>query len=54
MNSKISFKERAVLAMMRLSKQSPSTLEAMRAQARRIRENSTVKEKKQRDGSSFA
>lgn len=40
MNYKISFRERAALAMMQLSSQLPITLEAAREQALWLRENS--------------
>lgn len=49
MNYKISFRERAALAMMRLSKQSPITLEAAREQAQWLKKNTKTKKKKQRD-----
>ena len=48
MSYKLSFAERAKLAMEILSKQPPVTLEEARAQARRVRERSTSKIKKQR------
>ena len=48
MSYKLSFAERAKLAMEILSKQPPVTLEEARAQARRVRERSTSKMKKQR------
>lgn len=46
MNYKISFRERAALAMMHLSKQLPITLEAAKEQAQWLRENSKIKSKK--------
>lgn len=49
MNSKMSFRERAALAMMHLSRQSPTTLEEMREQARWLKQNTKAKQKKQRD-----
>ena len=48
MSYKLSFAERAKLAMEILSKQPPVTLEEARAQARRVSERSTSKMKKQR------
>jgi len=48
MSYKLSFAERAKLAMEILSKQPPVTLEEARAQDRRVRERSTSKMKKQR------
>ena len=49
MNYKISFQERAALAMMQLSKQSPVTLEAAREQVQWLKKNTKTKHKKQRD-----
>lgn len=46
MNYKISFRERAALAMMHLSKQLPITLEVAKEQAQWLRENSKIKSKK--------
>ena len=48
MNYSISFKERAAQAMMRLSKQSPTTLEAARDQAHWLKKNTKTKHRKQR------
>ena len=48
MNYSISFQERAALAMMRLSKQLPVTLQVAREQAQWLRENTKTKQKKQR------
>ena len=48
MSYKLSFAERAKLAMEILSKQPPVTLEEAREQARKVRERSTSKTKKQR------
>lgn len=48
MNYKISFRERAALAMINLSKQKPITLEEMRAQVKWLKENSKTKERKRR------
>jgi len=48
MNYKISFQERAAQAMMRLSKQSPVTLEAAKEQVQWLRKNTKTKHKKQR------
>jgi len=48
MNYKISFKERAKLAMEQLAKQRPVTLEQARAQAKWLSESSKSKQKKQR------
>jgi len=48
MNCKISFAERAKLAMEILSKQPPVTLEDAREQARRVRVRNNSKIKKQR------
>jgi len=48
MNYKISFKERAKIAMEQLAKQPPVTLEQARAQAERLSQASKSKEKKQR------
>ncbi|EPE01231.1 hypothetical protein [Capnocytophaga sp. oral taxon 336] len=47
MSYKLSFAERAKLAMEILSKQPPVTLEEAREQARKVRERSTSKTKKQ-------
>lgn len=44
----MSFKERAELGMKILAKQKPVTLEQAKAQAKRLSENSTSKEKKRR------
>ena len=49
MNYKISFQERAALAMMQLSKQPPVTLEEAREQVRWLKKNTKTKHKKQRD-----
>ena len=49
MNCKISFKERAELAIALLSKQSPVTLEEARKQALWLKQTSISKEKKQKD-----
>lgn len=49
MNLEISFAERAKLAMELLSKQSPITLEEAKAQAKRVKNRSQSKKKKQRD-----
>jgi len=43
-----SFRERAAQAMMRLSKQSPVTLEAAREQVQWLKKNTKTKHKKQR------
>lgn len=48
MNYKISFKERAKIAMEQLAKQPPVTLEQARAQAKWLSQASKSKEKKQR------
>lgn len=48
MNCKISFKERTALAMMRLSKQPPVTLEQARQQAQWLKKNTKTKIKKQK------
>ena len=48
MNYKISFQERAKLSLEQLAKQKPVTLEEARAQAKRLREESQSKVKKQR------
>lgn len=48
MNYKISFKERAKIAMEQLAKQPPVTLEKARAQAERLSQASKSKKKKQR------
>lgn len=48
MNSKMSFRERAAVAMMQLSKQSPTTLEEMRKQAQWLKQNTKTKQKKQK------
>ncbi len=48
MNYKISFRERAAQAMMRLSKQLPVTLEAAREQVQWLKKNTKTKYKKQR------
>ena len=49
MNCKISFVERAKLAMEILSKQPPVTLEEAKAQAEWLKRTSRTKEKKQKD-----
>ncbi|WP_314810632.1 hypothetical protein [Capnocytophaga granulosa] len=49
MNLKMSFTERAKLAMELLSKQSPVTLKEAKAQAIRVKNRSQSKKKKQRD-----
>ncbi len=49
MNYKISFQERAAIAMMQLSKQSPTTLEQAKEQVRWLKENTKTKQKKQRN-----
>lgn len=48
MNYKISFQERAAAAMMLLSKQLPVTLEQAKEQARWLRKNTKIKQKKKR------
>jgi hypothetical protein len=48
MNSNLSFKERAKLALELLSKQSPVTLEEARKQVEWLKEQSRSKNKKQR------
>jgi len=48
MNYSISFKERAAQAMMRLCRQSPTTLKAAREQALWLKINTKTKLKKQR------
>lgn len=48
MNYKLTFEERAKISMEQLAKQGPVTLEQARAQAKRLSENSTSKEKKKR------
>ncbi len=48
MNYKISFQERAKLAMENLSKQSPVTYEKALAQVKKIKEMSQAKVKKKR------
>ncbi|WP_189328053.1 hypothetical protein [Flavobacterium sp. LM4] len=48
MNCKLTFKERAEIAMKQLEKQKPVTLEQARAQAKRLSEMSKSKEKKKR------
>ncbi|MGE6356181.1 hypothetical protein ACQKCJ_20110 [Flavobacterium sp. NPDC079362] len=48
MNCKLTFKERAELGMEILAKQRPVTLEQARAQAKRLKEASTLKVKKER------
>lgn len=47
MNYKISFRERAALVMMHLSKQLPITLEEAKQQVEWLKKNSETKEKKQ-------
>jgi hypothetical protein len=49
MNYKISFQERAQLAMEQLSKQSPVTYEKALEQVKRLKEMSQVEVKKQRN-----
>ena len=49
MNYNVSFQERAKLGMAQLSKQSPTTLEQARKQARWLSQISTSSVKKQRD-----
>jgi len=49
MNCKISFQERAALAMMHLSKQLPITLEAAKEQAQWPKKNTRTKQNKQRN-----
>jgi hypothetical protein len=49
MNLKTSFKERAKLAAENLSKQSPYTLEEAKKQAQWLKQNSTTKNKIQRN-----
>ncbi len=49
MNYKISFQERAKLAMEQLSKQSPVTYEKALEQVKRLKEMSQVEVKKQRN-----
>ena len=49
MNYKISFQERAQLAMEQLSKQSPVTYEQALEQVQKLKEMSQTKVKKQRD-----
>jgi hypothetical protein len=46
MDYNISFRERAALAMMQLSKQSPVTLEEAREQARWLKQNTKTKKRK--------
>lgn len=53
MNYNISFQERVALAMMRLSKQSPVTLEAAKEQAQWLKKNTKTNQKKQRDYSNL-
>ncbi len=48
MNYKLSFQERAAIAMMHLSKQLPITLEQAKEQAQWLRKNTKTKQKKQR------
>lgn len=48
MNCKLTFKERAEIAMEQLAKQPPVTLEQARAQAKWLSEVSKSKEKKKR------
>jgi len=45
MNYKMSFQERAALAMMRLSKQSPTTLEQAKEQVQWLKKNTKTKQK---------
>lgn len=49
MNSKISFQERAAQAMMHLSNQSPSTLEAAKEQVQWLKKNTKTKYRKNAD-----
>jgi len=49
MNYKISFQERAAQAMMRLSNQSPNTLEAAREQAQWLKKSTKTNHKKKPD-----
>ena len=49
MNYKISFQERAKLALENLSKQSPVTLEKALEQVKRLKEQSQTEVKKQRN-----
>ena len=49
MNLKLSFNERAKLAMENLSKQSPYTLEEAKKQVLWLKQNSTAKKKKLRN-----
>ena len=53
MNYNISFQERVALAMMRLSKQSPVTLEVAKEQAQWLKKNTKTNLKKQRDSSNL-
>ncbi|MBZ9787059.1 hypothetical protein LB456_06265 [Psychroflexus sp. CAK57W] len=48
MNYKLSFRERAALAMMQLSKQLPTTLEQAREQAQWLKKNTRTNQKKQK------
>ncbi|MBG7611558.1 hypothetical protein IU405_04765 [Polaribacter sp. BAL334] len=48
MNYKISFQERAALAMMQLSKQLPITLEQAKEQVQWLKKNTKTNQKKQR------
>ncbi|WP_406844141.1 hypothetical protein [Flavobacterium soyae] len=48
MNHKLTFKERAEIAMEQLARQKPVTIEQARAQAERLSQASKSKEKKQR------
>lgn len=47
MNYKISFQERAALAMMHLSKQLPTTLAMAKEQVQWLKKNTKTKQKKQ-------
>lgn len=49
MNYKLSFRERAAIAMMQLSKQLPITLEEAREQAQWLKQNTKTKQKKKRN-----
>ncbi len=49
MNYKISFRERAAIATMQLSKQLPVTLEEAKEQAQRLKKNTKTNLKKQRN-----
>lgn len=49
MNSKLSFRERAAIAMMHLSKQLPNTLEQAKEQVQWLKKNTKTKQKKERN-----